>query len=327
MKSIQEDIKTGNFKQSYLLFGEEAYLKHQYKEKLLHALNPDGDTMNFSRYEGKGIDVKQVIDLCETMPFFAERRVILLEDTGFFKNKCEELADYMKSLPEYLVLVFSESEVDKRSRMYKAVKNSGRVTEFAKQDEKTLMRWAAGLLGKEGRKITQRDMELFLTKTGTDMGNIRMELEKLITYTEGQDIVTAEDIEAVCVTQTTNKIFDMVRAVTEKNQKKALELYYDLLTLKEPPMRILFLLAKQFRQLLLTKKMAGEGASQNEIAARLGVPSFVVRNISACARSYTVEELEHAVEDFVDAEEAVKTGRLGDVLSVELLIVKYSSGR
>ena len=283
--------------------------------------------MNFSRYEGKGVDVKQLIDLCETMPFFAERRIILLEDTGFFKNKCEELADYMKSLPDYLVLVFSESEVDKRSRMYKAVKSGGRVTEFAKQDEKTLMRWAAGILGKEGRKITQRDMELFLTKTGTDMGNIRMELEKLITYTEGQDIVSAEDIEAVCVTQTTNKIFDMVRAVTEKNQKRALELYYDLLTLKEPPMRILFLLAKQFRQLLLTKKMSGEGASQNEIATRLGVPSFVVRNISACARSYTVEELERAVEDFVDAEEAVKTGRLGDVLSVELLIVKYSSGR
>lgn len=327
MKSIQEDIKTGNFKQSYLLFGEEAYLKHQYKEKLLNALNPDGDTMNFSRYEGKGVDVKQLIDLCETMPFFAERRIILLEDTGFFKNKCEELADYMKSLPDYLVLVFSESEVDKRSRMYKAVKSGGRVTEFAKQDEKTLMRWAAGILGKEGRKITQRDMELFLTKTGTDMGNIRMELEKLITYTEGQDIVSAEDIEAVCVTQTTNKIFDMVRAVTEKNQKRALELYYDLLTLKEPPMRILFLLAKQFRQLLLTKKMSGEGASQNEISTRLGVPSFVVRNISVCARSYTVEELEQAVEDFVDAEEAVKTGRLGDVLSVELLIVKYSSGR
>lgn len=327
MKSIQEDIKTGNFKQSYLLFGEEAYLKQQYKEKLLNALNPDGDTMNFSRYEGKGIDVKQVIDLCETMPFFADRRIILLEDTGFFKNKCEELADYMKSLPDYLILVFAESEVDKRSRMYKAVKSSGRVTEFAKQDEKTLMRWAAGILGKEGKKITQKDMELFLTKTGTDMGNIRMELEKLVAYTEGKDIVAAEDIEAVCVTQTTNKIFDMVRAVTEKNQKKALELYYDLLTLKEPPMRILFLLAKQFRQLLLTKKMAGEGASQNEIASRLGVPSFVVRNISACARSYTVEELERAVEDFVDAEEAVKTGRLGDVLSVELLIVKYSSGR
>lgn len=59
-------------------------------------------------------------------------------------------------------------------------------------------------------------MELLLTKTGTDMGNLRMEMEKLISYTEGRDVVTAEDIEEICTTQTTNRIFDMVRAVTEK---------------------------------------------------------------------------------------------------------------
>lgn len=327
MKNIQEDIKTGKFKQAYLLYGEEAYLRQQYKHNLIKALNPDGDTMNFSHYEGKGIDVKELIDLCETMPFFAERRVILLEDTGFFKNKCDELADYMKTLPDYLCMVFAESEVDKRSRMYKAVKSCGRIAEFVRQDEKTLMRWAAGLLGKEGKKITQKDMELLLTKTGVDMGNLRMELEKLITYTGDRDVVTGADIDAVCTTQTQNKIFDMVRAVTEKNQKRALDLYYDLLTLKEPPMRILFLLAKQFRQLLLTKKYMREEISQTEVASRLGIPSFVVRNIASCARSYTEQELEQAVEDFVDAEEAVKTGRLQDVMSVELLIIKYSSAR
>ena len=309
VKNLQEDIKTGKFKNAYLLFGEEAYLKIQYKEKLIHALNPDDDTMNFTKYEGKGIEVREMIDLCETMPFFADHRVVLVENSGFFKNKCDELADYMKTLPDYLRLVFVEEEVDKRSRMYKAVKNCGRIVEFAKQDEKTLMRWAAGILAREGRKITTRDMELFLTKTGTDMGNIRMELEKLITYTMGQDIVTREDIEEICTTRT------------------ALDLYNDLLTLREPPMRILFLLSKQFRQMCLAKKMAGEGASQNEIATRLGVPSFVARNILACARAYSVEELEQAEEDFVDAEEAVKTGRLQDVLSVELLIVKYSTER
>lgn len=325
MKNIQADIKSGNFKQAYLLYGEEAYLKQQYKQNLIKALNPDGDTTNFSHYEGKGVDIKQLIDLCETMPFFADRRVILLEDTGFFKNKCEELADYMKELPDYLCLVFAESEVDKRNRMYKAVKACGTIAEFARQDEKTLMRWAAGLLGKAGKKITQRDMELLLTKTGTDMGNLRMELEKLTSYTEGRDIVTAEDIEEICTTQTTNRIFDMVRAVTEKNQKRALDLYYDLLTLKEPPMRILFLLAKQYRQLLQAKQFAAAGLAQTEIASKLGVPSFVVRNISTCARAYTISELEQAVEDFVDAEELVKTGRLEDKLSVELLIIKYSS--
>ncbi len=327
VKSLQEDIKSGNFKSAYLLYGDEAYLRQQYKERLIHALNPEDDTMNFSKYEGRGIEVREMIDLCETMPFFAEYRVILVENSGFFKNKCDELAEYMKTLPEYVRFVFVEEEVDKRSKMYKAVKSCGSVVEFTKQDEKTLMRWAAGILAKEGRKITTRDMELFLTKTGTDMGNIRMELEKLITYTMGQDIVTAQDIEAVCTTRTENKIFEMVRAVTEKNQRRALDLYNDLLTLKEPPMRILFLLSKQFRQLCLAKKMAGEGASQNEIASRLGVPAFVVRNIMSCARSYSIDELEQAERDFVDAEEAVKTGTLQDGLSVELLIVKYSSGR
>ena len=327
MKNIQEDIKSGNFKSAYLLCGEEAYLKVQYKNKLLKALNPDDDTMNFNHYEGRNIDVKELIDLCETMPFFADRRVVLLEDTGFFKNKCDELAGYMKELPDYLCLVFVEDEVDKRSKMYKAVKSCGRIGEFARQDEKTLMQWAAGILKREGKNITQRDMELLLTMTGIDMGNLRMELEKLITYTGDRNVVTRADIQEVCTTQTQNKIFDMVRAVTEKNQKRALDLYYDLLTLKEPPMRILFLLAKQFRQLLLVKEYTEEGVAQPEMASRLGVPSFVVRNIASCARSYRISELRQAVTDFVDAEEAVKTGRLQDVLSVELLIVKYSSAR
>ena len=327
MKNIQEDIKSGNFKSAYLLCGEEAYLKVQYKNKLLKALNPDDDTMNFNHYEGRNIDVKELIDLCETMPFFADRRVVLLEDTGFFKNKCDELADYMKELPDYLCLVFVEDEVDKRSKMYKAVKSCGRIGEFARQDEKTLMQWAAGILKREGKNITQRDMELLLNMTGIDMGNLRMELEKLITYTGDRNVVTRADIQEVCTTQTQNKIFDMVRAVTEKNQKRALDLYYDLLTLKEPPMRILFLLAKQFRQLLLVKEYTEEGVAQPEMASRLGVPSFVVRNIASCARSYRISELRQAVTDFVDAEEAVKTGRLQDVLSVELLIVKYSSAR
>lgn len=85
MKNLQEDIKTGNFKNAYLLFGEEAYLKIQYKEKLIHALNPDDDTMNFSKYEGKGIEARELIDLCETMPFFADHRVVLVENSGFLR--------------------------------------------------------------------------------------------------------------------------------------------------------------------------------------------------------------------------------------------------
>ena len=96
MKSIDEDIKSGEFKNIYLLYGEEVYLKRQYKDKLIKSLTNEGDTMNFSSYEGKDINPKEIIDLAETMPFLAERRVILVENSGFFKNTCEELAEYAK---------------------------------------------------------------------------------------------------------------------------------------------------------------------------------------------------------------------------------------
>ena len=326
MKMLAEDIKNGSFKTSYLLYGEEAYLRNQYKNKLKNALvNPD-DTMNFSRFEGKNIDPAEIISLADTLPFFAERRLILIEDSGFFKNKCDELADYLPSLPETTCLLFAETEVDKRNRLYKTVQKYGRVTEFQSQDERTLMRWILGTLKKENKKITEDTLRHFLERTGSDMENIHMELEKLLSYTEGRDVITSEDVEEICTMQTTGQIFEMIRAIAEKKQRLALDLYYDLLALKEPPMRILFLIARQFNQLLLVKSLAAKGMDRSSIASKAQVAPFIAGRLMTQARSFTLEQLKNAVKDCVDAEEAVKTGRMTDILSVELLIVKYSAG-
>ena len=327
VKNLQEDIKTGKFKNAYLLFGEEAYLKIQYKEKLIHALNPDDDTMNFTKYEGKGIEVREMIDLCETMPFFADHRVVLVENSGFFKNKCDELADYMKTLPDYLRLVFVEEEVDKRSRMYKAVKNCGRIGEFAKQDEKTLIRWILGMAKKEKLQMSEAAVRYLLAKTGNDMENLGQELEKLFCYCMNHTEITAADIDEICTTQIGNHIFDMVDAVAAKEQKKALDYYYDLLTLKEPPMRILYLLTRQFRILMEVKEMDRTGVPPKEIAAKVGIMPFLVGKYRAQAKAFTRKELRGIVEAGVQTEEDVKTGKMGDILSVELFLVQYSSKR
>ncbi|MBC5659650.1 DNA polymerase III subunit delta [Anaerosacchariphilus sp. NSJ-68] len=324
MKMLAEDIRNGSFKTSYLLFGEEAYLRNQYKNRLKNALSDPSDTMNFSRFEGKGILPAEIISLADTLPFFAERRLILIEDSGFFKNKCDELADYLPTMPDTTCLLFVETEVDKRNRLYKAVQKYGRVTEFQVQDERTLMKWILSTLKKENRQITETTLRTFLEHTGTDMENISMELDKLLSYTLGRDVITSEDVNAICTMQTTGQIFEMIRAIAEKNQKKALELYYDLLALKEPPMRILFLIARQFNQLLLVKSLAAKGLDKNAIASRAQIAPFVAGRCMAQARSFTLTQLEAAVRDCVESEEAVKTGAVSDILSVELLIVKYS---
>ena len=150
MKSLNEDLKTGQFKQIYLLYGQESYLKKQYKERFIKAMVPEGDTMNYSYYEGKKTDIKEVIDLAETLPFFSERRLIVFEDTGFFKTGGNDLADYINDgLPRTTHFIFIENEVDKRSKLYKAVKAKGHIVELAAQDENTLRKWVSGLVRKE----------------------------------------------------------------------------------------------------------------------------------------------------------------------------------
>ena len=281
MKSIDEDVKAGRFQPVYLLYGEETYLKRQYKQKLQQAVADVDDTMNTAYYEGKNINPGEIIDLAETLPFFADRRLILLENTGMFKTSCEELAEYIKHMAETTCLVFVEEEVDKRGKMYKAVKNNGRVVEFARQTDALLTKWILSRLKREGKKITQSDMQLLLEKTGNDMENIDRELEKLFCYTLDREVITAEDLEAVCVPQTTGKIFEMVDKIAQKQQKQALELYYDLLTLREPPMRILFLIARQFQILLQVKELKKQGYENALIASKAGIPGFAVLKILA----------------------------------------------
>ncbi|MDO5417796.1 MAG: DNA polymerase III subunit delta [Lachnospiraceae bacterium] len=321
MQTLNQDIKERNFKRVYLLYGEETFLKKSYKNRLKEAVLGD-DTMNYHYFEGKGINVSEIIGLADTMPFFAEKRLILMEDSGFFKSGGEELAEYLPELPDTTCMVFVESEVDKRSRMFKAVKKTGYAAEMVRQDSAQLAKWAGGILAKEGKKIAGSTMELFLSKTGDDMENIRSELEKLISYTMGRDVVTAQDVEDICTTQVTNKIFDMISAISGRQTKKAMELYEDLLILREPPMRILFLIARQFNQLLLVRDMLGKNMGRAEMASSLKLPPFVVGKMIPQAKAFTKEQIRSYVQLCVDTEEAVKQGRLQDRLAVELLICR-----
>lgn len=322
MKVLAQDIKTGEFKPVYLICGEEAFLKKSYKNRMKDALVGD-DTMNFHYFEGKGLDLKEIISLADTMPFFGDRRLILIEDSGLFKSSgADALVEYLPQMPDTTCMLFVENEVDKRNRLYKKVKDLGYVAEMERQDTRQLGAWAGGILAKEGKKITGRTMELFLSKTGDDMENIRMELEKLISYTLGRDVITDQDVEEICTVRVTNKIFEMVAAIVTRNTRKAMDLYEDLITLREPPMRILFLIARQFNQILQVKELMNQGMEKNGIASKLKMQPFVVGKTIPQAKSFSREQILSYVNLCVDTEEAVKTGRLDERLAVELLITR-----
>ena len=137
----------------------------------------------------------------------------------------------------------------------------------------------------------------------------------------GRDVVTAQDIETVCTVRVSNHIFDMINAIAAGEQRQALELYYDLLALKEPPMRILFLIARQCNMLLQVRELKSKGFDNRAISSKIGVPPFVAGKYVTQAAKFKTAALRQAVETCVSAEEAVKTGRMNDKMSVEILIL------
>jgi len=324
MKTIDNDIKQGQLKNIYLLYGEERYLVRQYRDKLKKALNPDDDTMNFTAFEGDDVNVKEIIDLSETLPFFAGRRVILIEDSKLFKKGGDELAEYLEALPESTNFVFVEEEVDKRSRLFKAVSKQGNAVEFVTQTDETLMKWIGARISREGKNITQAAYRTFIAKTGTDMENIEKELEKLICYCMEKEVIEPEDVEAITTEQISNKVFEMVDAIASHRQKQAMDMYYDLLALREAPMRILFLITRQFQILLTVKVMGNQGFGNKDIAAKAGCPEWAVRKYQGQAKAFSLEQIKQAIADGVSYEEAVKTGKMNDQMAVELFIVQYS---
>lgn len=324
MKEIQDDIKSGQLKQAYLLYGEERYLVSQYRDNLISALLPEGDTMNISRYRGKNLPIGEIIDLAETLPFFADRRVIVMEDTELFKSGGEALAEYLAKPAETVTFLFTETEVDKRCKLYKAVNTLGRAVEFPRMDDATLRRWVLGLVKKENRQITQGALDLFLEDTGNDMQNIRQELEKLLCYCMEREAITEEDVEQVCIRQISSQIFKMTDAISEGNQKRAMQLYYDLIATRQPVLQILYMVTRQFNLLLQVKELVIKGYQKQAIAEKTGLRPFIAGQYMAQCKGFSRERLRTALEECADTEYRIKSGLVDQQIGLELLLVKYS---
>ena len=192
------------------------------------------------------------------------------------------------------------------------------------QSVSVLTKWIASLFKAENKSITGDAAACLLDKTGASMNLIKQEIEKLVSYCYDKPVIEKSDVEEVCSTQTVSKIFDMISAIGSKNEQLALTLYYDLLTLKEKPMSILFLIVRQFNGILQVSEGISSGKSNAQMAKEMGTPPFVVGKYAAMAKNFSKEYLCNALSDCAEAEEDVKSGKLIDRMAVEMIIIKYS---
>ena len=355
MVRIDEDIKTGQFKNLYLIYGTEEYLKQQYKNKLLDALVNPGDTMNFSSFkEGEAKD-KSIIDLAETVPFFAKAagpdgsgyRVILIENSGFGgiasskvkddsqKNPADLILDYLSNIPSTTIFIFVEEEkvsdekingkVDKRYRLFKAADKLGRAVEMNMPgSEEILKRWIFSKLKAEDKKMRADAWERFLAMTGSNMNNMDMELKKLVSYVGDRAEIELNDVNAVCIETSDIKIFELTNAMADRDSRKAFDIYNSLIVAKEEPRSILSQMINLYRKLLVIKEMGASGRSDDDIAKVIGNKSFYVKMNRPRAKRFDSSELEGFLKEAEDYLFKINTGQLNETMAVELLLMKYT---
>lgn len=314
-------IKNGTLSNIILLYGEERYLRKQYSDIIFARFGGEKDGMNTHFYDGKNLNIGQIIDQAETMPFFADKRVMVFTDTGLFKTGGDQLAEYLNEPCESAAFIFCESEVDERSKLYKTVAAKGNVAQIDFQSRERLQGVIGSFLKKENKKISLDTANRILDKIGTDMAMLRSELEKLVTYCMDRDIITDEDVDTICSENIEDRIFDMLDAIADRNARRTMDLYYDLLALKQPPIKTLALLERQYNQLLQVRLLRDAGELKDTIAQKLSIRGYFIGKYMAQASRYSAQELKRILKRCIQTDEEIKTGKITDVLGVETLLI------
>lgn len=325
MRSIDSEIEQQAFKRIYLLFGKEHYLLKENRERLLKALGvTDRKDINFTLLSEKDFNVPTLISDSDTLPFFADRRVILVEESGYFKgNKKEKdrLVKYIPDIPETTVIVFVESEVDKRDKLYKAVAKNGTAEEFVIGDQNEMFRWIGGRLSVDGIQMRRDAWNEFYLRCGSSMDLMDAEYQKLSAYCWEKKQIEKSDVEAICANASETKIFALSDAISERNAARVFEVYHDMLRQNEKAPGILALIQRQLMQLYDLKLMDRDGVSFADKKKNLGISyDFIIRKLETYQKRFKEDELRRLLRKAADYEEDFKSGRIEDSIAVELLL-------
>ena len=325
MRDIRKDVKLRDFAPVYLIFGEEAYIRKNYRNQLVKALTAPGDSLNYSVFSGSETDPSEVVSLAMTMPFMAEKRVILVKDSNFFKKTADDIADYLENPSPDTVLIFDESAVDKKTRTYKAAKKAGFDTEALSLKGKKLEEWIAANFKRNGKLIREETVKLLVDRVGGDLSVLDSEIKKLSAYASDRDSVTSDDVLLMVPRSPSYNVYQMIEAIGNKKVNLAVGIYYDMMVEKQNAYGVFSLLCSHFRRMLTVSDMKEQGADLQEISAALGLADWQVNKYLTQSRRFTRQKMIKAIDECVRAPREIFQGKILENAAMELLIIGIAS--
>lgn len=310
----------------FLLLGQDYWSKSQYIQKAKNEiLSSPNDIMNYYEAQEKDVLADKLKDVIETLPFFAEYKLVYIKDTGYFKpgrkEESEKFEALLEQLPEYVILLIDEKEADKRGKLYKTIKAKHEVIEFDYPGEEVVVKMLQDKSKEESIAVDQSTLYYLVRNMPEDVEYILGEWQKLINYVEDKRI-TKQAIDEICVFSLETRVFELVKKIAAGQSDEALQIYGRMLQSKESPIGILVLIARQFRVMYQVKYLKAKGQDMKQIAAQTRMPYFAVKELIDQVSGYSFNGLEALMEAALETDRMLKTGKMEAGKCVELLILR-----
>ena len=323
MLKIKEDMKKGEYKGLYLLWGEEDFLKDYYKKALMDKLlDPDLADFNYKEYVSEKPDTEEVELFLSSYPCMSEKKVLFIKNSDIFK-KCGESEkkiwqEIFENVPDFAVIIFSEKSVDKRNALYKFADKNFSVDEFPFQKEADLINWVVRYTKNSGKNISASCAKYLTECCGLSMYILKNEIEKLCSFKMDSTEISNDDIDACVCKMAESKVFDMIDAFLSKNGAKGAKLYADLKLLKEEPIAINGAVFAKFNQ--MKKVLLLSSLPVSEMAAKLGQRDFVVRLWQKDAAKTNMEHIDKILNLCAETDHKIKNGLAQAWAALDILV-------
>jgi DNA polymerase III subunit delta len=302
----------------YLLLGDDEERKSRGVEKLRAGRTVEA-------YDASAIGPETLVSACNSFSLFGEGPFVVLKDLDAW-NAAQKavIVDYLEDLSPGSDLILIGKKLGARERLLTAVKNSGEVHTFEQPTGKALVRWVVGHAKKLGLDLPEDVAEDLTNRCSGDKMRLLQETEKLVLYV-GDGTATHDDVAALCPPDVQSNIFAFVDSLAAGKRDKALRLLEDLIATGEPPLRLTFMIRRQFQLVARARALIERGIPRKEIASLLKVPPFVARKLEEQGRELDEEDLERALAQIQALESGLKGGSdLSDELQVELTVLGLS---
>ncbi|MCO7175664.1 DNA polymerase III subunit delta [Sporolactobacillus kofuensis] len=320
----------------YLLFGTQDYLIQLMKKTIIdEALNTEERDFNFSRYDMTESPLEYALEDAETVPFFGEKKVVVLDNAYFLTpekaktkidQKIERLEQYLVHPAEDTVLLITApyEKLDRRKKIVKAVEKTASVYELSHLTDTTLYHILENVALQYGAQYTREGHEQLISSIGPHLGQLANEVGKCALYCGADRPIDAQVVDEIGSKSLETNVFLLVNQVMQRKTADALHLLHDLVRMKEEPLKLLALLERQFRIVYQAGYYQKAGFTQNSIASKIGVHPYAVKLALDQTRLFSAPLLKHALEKCVETDYQIKTGQADKLLALELLIASIS---